>query len=29
MIRIGDPLRVAVARVDPPRGRADLELAAD
>ena len=28
-IRIGDPLRVAVARVDPPRGRADLELAAD
>jgi ribonuclease R len=28
-IRIGDPLRVAVARVDAPRGRADLELAAD
>jgi ribonuclease R len=28
-IRIGDPIRVAVGRVDPPRGRADLELAAD
>jgi ribonuclease R len=28
-IRIGDPLRVAVGRVDAPRGRADLELAAD
>ena len=28
-IRIGDPLRVAVARVEPARGRADLELAAD
>jgi ribonuclease R len=28
-IRIGDPIRVAVARVDPPRGRADLEVAAD
>jgi ribonuclease R len=28
-IRIGDPLRVAVARVDAPRGRADLELAPD
>jgi ribonuclease R len=27
-IRIGDPIRVAVGRVDPPRGRADLELAA-
>ena len=26
-IRIGDPLRVAVARVEPARGRADLELA--
>ncbi|HEX8053888.1 MAG TPA: RNB domain-containing ribonuclease [Thermoleophilaceae bacterium] len=28
-IRLGDPLRVAVGRVDAPRGRADLELAAD
>ena len=28
-IRLGDPIRVAVGRVDPPRGRADLELAAD
>jgi ribonuclease R len=28
-IRLGDPIRVAVASVDPPRGRADLELAAD
>ena len=27
-IRIGDPIRVAVGRVDAPRGRADLELAA-
>ena len=28
-IRIGDPLRVAVGRVDPPRGRVDLDLAPD
>jgi ribonuclease R len=28
-IRIGDPLRVAVGRVDAPRGRVDLGLAAD
>jgi ribonuclease R len=28
-IRLGDPLRVAVAGVEPARGRADLELAAD
>jgi ribonuclease R len=28
-IRLGDPIRVAVGRVDSPRGRADLELAAD
>jgi ribonuclease R len=28
-IRIGDPLRVAVGRVDAPRGRVDLELAPD
>jgi ribonuclease R len=28
-IRLGDPIRVAVGRVDAPRGRADLELAAD
>jgi ribonuclease R len=27
--RIGDPLNVTVGRVDPPRGRADLELAPD
>ncbi|HEX8067924.1 MAG TPA: ribonuclease R family protein [Thermoleophilaceae bacterium] len=26
-IRLGDPIRVAVGRVDAPRGRADLELA--
>ena len=26
-IRLGDAIRVAVGRVDPPRGRADLELA--
>jgi ribonuclease R len=26
-IRLGDPIRVSVGRVDPPRGRADLELA--
>jgi ribonuclease R len=28
-IRLGDPVRVTVGRVDAPRGRADLELAAD
>ena len=28
-IRIGDPVRVAVGRIDAPRGRVDLELAAD
>ena len=27
--RLGDPVRVTVGRVDPPRGRADLELAPD
>jgi ribonuclease R len=27
-IRLGDPIRVAVHSVDPPRGRAELELAA-
>ena len=27
-IRLGDPLRVSVGRVEAPRGRADLELAA-
>ena len=28
-IRLGDPIRVSVGRVEPARGRADLELAAD
>jgi ribonuclease R len=28
-LRLGDPLRVAVGRIDAPRGRVDLELAAD
>ena len=27
--RLGDPVRVTVGRVDPPRGRVDLELAPD
>jgi ribonuclease R len=27
-IRLGDPVRVSVARVDAPRGRVDLDLAA-
>jgi ribonuclease R len=27
--RLGDPLRVTIGRVEPARGRADLELAPD
>jgi ribonuclease R len=28
-IRLGDPVRVRVTSVDPPRGRVDLDLAAE
>ena len=28
-LRLGDPVRVSVRRVEPARGRADLELAPD